>query len=329
MGRFLPFIVYMFVSNLMIGQIKEIDLLCDYEEQDAVYHVSIVIAEGSAETPAHRIQFNCQLAFVMDTSIFLSLSQRYTPLLNNVAMTSNTPMNWILKQRIDRPVQDPEHNYITVEPTLNPTAFYNNLFEGDTVRLFTLSVDKGKVCAGSVRFADPALDPPRVNGVSVQQGFTIGGTEQLYSAYNRFPYLTLSHLDGVVSFSREGDYYQLYNHTTQELVGESSNNEITVVEDGIYYGVLTTGDCLTQSERITITLSSIDDITQPVTVYPNPTQNYLILDNVYREADIRIVDILGRHQPIKLRGNLLDVSHLKEGSYILNMAGRSATFVKI
>lgn len=85
-------------------------------------------------------------------------------------------------------------------------------------------------------------------------------------------------------------------------------------------------------EIATATESVVQD--QVLAIYPNPTTDVLHLSaDVQSLRSATIVDLLGRHYPIKVSSQTIDVSHLPAGTYRLQLIDdknlKSALFVKI
>ena len=57
---------------------------------------------------------------------------------------------------------------------------------GDTVRVFSFAVDNVFNCSQGIRIYENGVDPPSsepsMNGADFSNGFTLGGTSQLYNA---------------------------------------------------------------------------------------------------------------------------------------------------
>lgn len=123
--------------------------------------------------------------------------------------------------------------------------------------------------------------------------------------------------------------------------GETTQS-ITISSPGTYYTTLvdqTTG-CKTTSETLTIVGSAcataVDDVSPntAISIYPNPTADYLIINNSSSPIEKCIVfDIAGKEmfrvQPSAHTTQLsLDVTSLAEGTYILQTNGQSHRFIK-
>jgi uncharacterized delta-60 repeat protein len=122
--------------------------------------------------------------------------------------------------------------------------------------------------------------------------------------------------------------------------GETTQS-ITISSPGTYYTTLVdqaTG-CSTTSETLQVVGSAcatgIDNLTEAeVSIYPNPTANYLFVNNSSSAIGLCVVvDITGkemlRFEPTGFSSQaMLDVSNLANGAYVLQTNGKSYRFVR-
>gem|GEM_PF-5519655 len=74
-------------------------------------------------------------------------------------------------------------------------------------------------------------------------------------------------------------------------------------------------------QRATSPLLSIDDISNTITIYPNPTSSVVHLEGA-KNFDIEVFDILGK-KVIQLTGNAVDMTHLARATYMLKATDTS------
>ena len=164
-------------------------------------------------------------------------------LYNPIRTDNEEPMNWLANELIQNPAALPGYDFHTITPEISPIAQYPSLDEGDTLRLFSLSVISADLCDIPIRLYENGIDPdssePSMNGADMSQGFTIGGFTQIYD----------SNVEGVVpnnnipSVSILGDTTIAIGETTMVSpqtggVWQSSDNSIVTVNNtGLATGV--------------------------------------------------------------------------------------------
>jgi len=155
-----------------------------FDDSTCWYDFSIIIDEGFAEGIGQRTQFNAQISFVVPTGSVVSIADKYLPLKDNQSYTGTEPMNWFFGPTISNPAASPGNDFFSVNPTLVPTSQYNNIYAGDTLKLFSLDIDSPLACGEGIRLFENGVDPDSngegMNGADYTQGFTLGGVTQIY-----------------------------------------------------------------------------------------------------------------------------------------------------
>ncbi len=184
MKKFLPFLLCFFSINVF-SQISSLDYLMKYNCETNQYDVHIVILEGSANSIPHRAQFNSQVSLVVPTGESVQITDMYMPLQNNFNYEGTIPLIWFLGTPVVAPAAQPEHDFYGVTPTLSPASLYNDLAVGDIVKIFSFTAGTTGQYDENVRFyingVDPISTDPGMGGGSFSNGFTIGGSLQLYN----------------------------------------------------------------------------------------------------------------------------------------------------
>jgi len=175
----------LFFNNLH-AQVTEVDYQVKYNEVDCLWDFYIIIQEGTATIIPHRAQFNSQYSIVVPTGTTISGAPiNYMPLQNNQTYTGTVPLKWTLGTPVVNPAASPGNDFYGVTPTLSPASFYNNLAPGDTIKIFALDIGPIVECGGAVRIfnndTDPASNAPGMGGGDFSNGFTIGGSSQIYN----------------------------------------------------------------------------------------------------------------------------------------------------
>ena len=173
------------ISINMDAQVTKVDYQIKYNTDNCLWDFYIIIQEGTATIIPHRAQFNSQYSIVLPTGTVISGSPtNYMPLQNNQSYTGTVPLKWTLGTPVVNPAASPGNDFYGITPTLSPASFYNNLAPGDTVKIFALNISPITECGVGVRLfingSDPASNAPGMGGGDFSNGFTIGGSTQIY-----------------------------------------------------------------------------------------------------------------------------------------------------
>ena len=167
-------------------QVTSLDYQIRYNTTTCHWDCYIIINAGSAISTTHRAQSNAQFSVVVPAGSAISVAQNFNPIQNNQTYTGTTPLNWGPGSWRLSPAVEPQSDFWGFTPTLNPTSFFNNLFAGDTVKLFSLNITPTPNCASGVRIYRNGIDPPSsapgMGGGDFSNGYTVGGTAQRYRA---------------------------------------------------------------------------------------------------------------------------------------------------
>jgi len=166
--------------------IESLDFQLKYDSTTCWYDFNIIILEGYAEGIGQRTQFNGQISLVVPTGSTVDFAGKYMPLQNNYNYGGTVPMNWFFGTSIINPPSSPNNDFISILPTLSPTSQYNNIYAGDTIKLFSLEILGPLNCGVGIRLyengVDPDSDQEGMEGADFSNGFTIGGVTQLYNS---------------------------------------------------------------------------------------------------------------------------------------------------
>ncbi|MBK8110721.1 MAG: hypothetical protein IPK46_10515 [Saprospiraceae bacterium] len=153
-----------------------------FNPQSSLYDCYLHIAEGNAFTKKERIQFNAQVSFVLPAEAEMNIIETHMPLKDNLHFGGNNAAKWYITNKIENPAALRGQRIVSVTPDLSPTGQYNELREGDMVKLFSFNVYPLPTCGEAVRLFDNAKDPGSsaegLRGGDFSNGFTIGGTAQ-------------------------------------------------------------------------------------------------------------------------------------------------------
>lgn len=157
-------------------------LLYNIEKDEHDFYIHIV--SGTSKSALHRAQFNSVVSFVVPTGTALTVVKRYMPLKNNQTYNGTEPYPWELTNSVYSPPSQPESDFHYLATTTLGT-YYNDLYPGDSVRLFSIkAINSINECGKGIRLYENGVDPdagmPGMNNADFSQGFTIGGGIQDY-----------------------------------------------------------------------------------------------------------------------------------------------------
>jgi hypothetical protein len=171
-------------SITIFSQVKAVTYELLHHEKEKKIDVYLVILNGETKQDIipHRIQFNSQVSLVVPKGTPLVVEKTYNPLQNNKDKNSNTPTEWNSFKPLFSPKAAKKSDFYCIQPNMHPTSFYNDLKEGDKVKLMTLSTGKKK--CGKVRLYDSDIDPKSnaegMMGRNFSNSFCLGGVAQLF-----------------------------------------------------------------------------------------------------------------------------------------------------
>ena len=172
------------LTSVLRAQVTGVNYQILFNPATCLFEGRLIINSGSATSPIQRAQFSAQYSIIVPTTSTLTLVSNHMPLQNNQNFGGIHPTVWFVSSYIQNPASLPDYDIYSITPSLTPTSFYNTLNTGDTIHLFSFSVDPLPPCASGVRPFENGVDPgssaPGMNGGDFTNGFTIGGASQKY-----------------------------------------------------------------------------------------------------------------------------------------------------
>ena len=224
----LCFIYILILSTESSGQVTEVKYMVKFNESTELYDCYVVIIAGFATTTQHRTQMSSQYSVVVPTGSIVTLPQTYLPLQNNQNYGGTVPSLWSLANQILHPAVQPNSDFYGIAPSLVPASHYNNITAGDTLKLFSLSIEVPQGgCKSSIRLFQNGIDPPAaapgMGGGDFSNGFTIGSPIQRYKGnFNGW-----IPADGVLNMADSGF------GSLRKAVFCARENEYILVEDSL------------------------------------------------------------------------------------------------
>jgi len=342
------------VSSIVIGQIEEVNFKIDYNSETELFDVKLLIVKGQAISPIDRIQFMSQISIVVPTSSKVSIIESYMPLENNIAYSGQNPMNWIISSSIQSPECQSEFDFYSITPSLGITCAYNNLQEGDEVKLFTLKLESEENCENGIHLFNNNYHPspfdPGMNGGDYSNAFFLGGNNQIYSGNYTKDFASLASNYSVC----KGECIEITpelmcNSTIKSYLwntGETSYTITVCPDESADFSLkienmegekkdLNTHVDMVEDEDCQL-ISSTNDIEQIVNIFPNPVQSILNIETnksidqlAILSADGKIVYQIDDITQFPLS---ININHLDTGLYLVKLYGKeinsTETFLK-
>ena len=166
------------------AQVRGVQFALAYNSLTNLFDCFLYVKEGSAQSTIERIQFNAQFSLVVPTGSTVEVRETHMPLVDNQLLKGVLPIKWAITSKLSSPQIAPDIDLYGITPNLAPAGFYNELEEGDFVKLFSVAVEAEALDYSQVRIFDNQKDPKSYqigmkNG-DFSNGFTMGGYLQLY-----------------------------------------------------------------------------------------------------------------------------------------------------
>ena len=181
----IPCLIFLYYSTLSSAQITSVKYSLKYNVETDVFDGFLIVGGGSATSAPQRTQFNAVYSIVVPTGTKFHISERYMPLQSNQNYAGTVPCEWKIATSVLSPEAKPTSDFYAIVPTLAPASHYDNLNQGDTIKLFSIKMDTIVGCASNIRLfendSDPDSSAPGMQGSDYSNGFTVGGITQLYA----------------------------------------------------------------------------------------------------------------------------------------------------
>jgi hypothetical protein len=168
------------------AQIDDVKYQLRYNEVDTTYDVYFIAQTGNATNSFDRVLYNSQISIVVPTNTQIQIKDRFAPLKNNANYMGNESIMWMISSVIKSPSIKKQSDFISIIPNFEGGPYYfNNIEEGDSIKLLSFSVSLTPACLGDIRLfennVDPSSSAPGMGGGDFSNGMGIGSTTQLYT----------------------------------------------------------------------------------------------------------------------------------------------------
>jgi hypothetical protein len=181
MNRLVHFLLLLILmSNQLVGQVTKVTY--DLRFNGKNYDAYLIILNGETIQPKDRIQFNAQISIIVPSGLSVDVSSSHMPLYDNISYNGKKPLRWEISNELFNVQSLGGKSIYSIKPNFNKTAFYNDLHEGDSIKLFTLDVTPTPRNPADVRLYKNGEDATskKMQGNNFSNGFTLGGVDQLY-----------------------------------------------------------------------------------------------------------------------------------------------------
>lgn len=129
-----------------------------------------------------------------------------------------------------------------------------------------------------------------------------------------------------------GTTYQWYDGSGNAIPGATNSTYIPTA-NGDYQVLISKGDCSFFSNVYTVNSVGMEALTnQPeISIYPNPTNNVLVLSGITESSNLIITDLLGNKvlEENAVSGIVeIDLSHLPAGTYVIQLTTETSYIVE-
>lgn len=170
-------------------QVFGVSYYMEYDPSTCYFDCHIIIDEGWATFAPYRTQFGASYTIVVPTGSPAVVAESYMPLKTNQGYGGTIPAPWNAGSYTQN-VEGLGIDYYTVSPNLGVSSQYNDLAEGDTIKIFSMSISNLQECGQGVRLFENGVDINNVNGGDWSNGFTIGGTSEDFQGVHPVKYST-------------------------------------------------------------------------------------------------------------------------------------------
>jgi len=166
------------------AQVSNVKYQLKYNSDSCWYDAFLIIVSGSASNITQRTQDYSQFSVLVPTGTNINVIKNYMPIENNQSYTGSIPVNWNIGGVIGAPTIEPNFDFFMFSPSLDSVSHYNNMNIGDTIKLFSLSVDSIFSCGSGIRIFENVSDPgpmaPGMGNVDFSNQLNLVGSTVLY-----------------------------------------------------------------------------------------------------------------------------------------------------
>ena len=175
--KIFSFVLTAFYVGNIAAQVEGVSYALSFNASTSSYDCFLIIEKGEAFSKLHRIQFNSQISIVTPAGSTLEVSKSFMPYLG--IDQNRKPLEWMITDMVSAPREDLFHDYYSISPNISQTSIYNNISEGDKLKLFSLKAISKENKESIIRFYENGKDI-NINGTDFSNGFSLGSSNQIF-----------------------------------------------------------------------------------------------------------------------------------------------------
>jgi len=172
-------------SFQLISQITAVKYQLKYNADSCWYDTYLIIESGSATLSDERLQSNSSFSVLVPAGTNTNIVKHYMPIENNASYSGTIPNEWLINAVVGAPTISPQYDFYMFSPSLDSVSHYNNLNQGDTIRLFSFTVDTIFSCGAGIRIFDNNADPgptsPGMGFIDFKNIFSLDESVSVYT----------------------------------------------------------------------------------------------------------------------------------------------------
>ncbi|MBK9254095.1 MAG: cadherin-like domain-containing protein [Saprospiraceae bacterium] len=166
------------------GQVSGVKYQLKYNVDSCWFDAFLIIEGGSGNSVTERKQAHSKFSVVVPNGTFIDVVKNYMPIENNEFYDGTDPVAWNINSVVNAPIADPANDYYIISPSSDFDAHYNDIYAGDTIKLFSLIIDSIFNCGFGVRQYDNGSDPgplePGMGFINFANTFNMASGSELY-----------------------------------------------------------------------------------------------------------------------------------------------------
>lgn len=175
----------MFLTFMSYAQISKVSYSVKFNEKTNLFDCYFKVMQGSAKSARERTQFSSQFTVMIPTGSKVTVAENHMPLQNNRDYNGDKANEWRISNKVYKPQVEPKYDFISITPSLSPVSYYNDLKEGEEVKLFSLKISPITNCGSNVLIFENnsriSSSSAGMDGGDFSNGFTVGNIGQKYA----------------------------------------------------------------------------------------------------------------------------------------------------
>jgi hypothetical protein len=334
----------LFIFTLMNGQINSASYKLKYNKKTSLYEAYLHIEKGSSDKRADLIQYNSQMSIFTPKGSQLKIEENSLPFTTNDS-GEEVISSWRVSNKIENVALVNNSTVYSINPKLSPTAYFKELKQGHTYKLFSFSVFPQPTCNDVVRLYDNINDHKNIisnyKGGNFKNAYTLGGVRQLYD--NATKITNVHEISEIVLVPLKESYdegetveilvenkIEEYNYFLSAGKGKKVMNELIIEnvkpELSGDYKITAVNDkgCKTDKDfSLNVKPLAIPEVVKPivdkVSIYPNPVKDNLNIYLSTKETSVVSADIYDQSGRIIRRNIINEKNHKGEVTKSINL----------